>query len=77
MIHLDTSVLIDVFSGEKLLAPRLRQFLEGGERISFNVLVPFEWLRGRAFPNRSALRRRCFHLSTRFGSAEALRAAAI
>jgi len=46
MIHLDTSLLIDVFTGEKLLAPRLRQFLEGGQRISFNVLVLFEWLRG-------------------------------
>src|SRR6059036_1838406 len=46
MIHLDTSVFIDVFSGEKPLAPRLRELLDRGERISFSTLVLFEWRRG-------------------------------
>ena len=46
MIHLDTSVLIDAFSGEKSLAPRLRQLLDRGERISLSALALFEWRRG-------------------------------
>jgi predicted nucleic acid-binding protein len=46
MIHLDTSVLIDAFTGEKALAPRMRQIIESGERILFSTLVLFEWQRG-------------------------------
>src|SRR4051794_38185962 len=46
MIHLDTSVVIDAFSGKKPLAPRLRQLFERGERISLSALVLFEWRRG-------------------------------
>jgi len=46
MIHLDTSVLIDAFSGAKSLAPRLRQLLSEGERVSLSALVLFEWRRG-------------------------------
>lgn len=46
MIHLDTSVLIEVFDGKKALAPRLRQLLNAGERISYSSMVLFEWRRG-------------------------------
>jgi predicted nucleic acid-binding protein len=46
MIHLDTSVLIDVFGGSKRLAPQLRHLLDTGERINFSTLVLFEWRRG-------------------------------
>jgi predicted nucleic acid-binding protein len=46
MIHLDTSVLIDVFTGAKPLASRLRHLIEDGERISFSTLALFEWRRG-------------------------------
>jgi predicted nucleic acid-binding protein len=46
MIHLDTSVLIDALSGKKQLAPRLRQLLDGGERIFLSTLVLLEWRRG-------------------------------
>ena len=79
MIHLDTSVLIDVFSGEKLLASQLRQLLEGGERISFNALVLFEWLRGPRIPEQIGAQEALFPSvdAIPFGSAEALRAAAI
>src|SRR5262245_8838989 len=46
MIHLDTSILIDAFSGKKASAPRLRHLLDRGERIFFSTLVLFEWRRG-------------------------------
>jgi predicted nucleic acid-binding protein len=46
MIHLDTSVLIEVFDGKKALAPRLRQLLNAGERMSLSSMVLFEWRRG-------------------------------
>ena len=50
MIHLDTSVLIDVLSGNKPLAPRLRQLLDRGERILFTTIVLYEWRRGPRVP---------------------------
>ena len=79
MIHLDTSVLIDVFTGERLLAPRLRQLLEGGERIAFNPLVLFEWLRGPRIPEQIGAQEALVPSvdAVPFGSAEAFRAAAI
>lgn len=46
MIHLETSVLIDAFSGAKPLAPRLRQLIDSGERIFLTTIVLFEWRRG-------------------------------
>jgi predicted nucleic acid-binding protein len=46
MIHLDTSVLIDVFCGRRPLASRLRGLLASGERITFSTPVLFEWRRG-------------------------------
>jgi predicted nucleic acid-binding protein len=46
MIHLDTSVLIEVFGGQKALAPRFRQLLNAGERIALSTIVLFEWRRG-------------------------------
>ena len=45
MIHLDTSVLIEVFGGQKALA-RFRQLLNAGERIALSTIVLFEWRRG-------------------------------
>ena len=76
MIHLDTSVLIDLFSGEKPLAPRLRELLDGGERISLSTLVLFEWRRGPRMPEQIAAQEALFPSSEAisFGSAEALMA---
>src|SRR5881227_2460770 len=68
MIHLDTSVIIDVFSGEKPLAPRLRELLDGGERISFSMLVLFEWRRGRRMSEQIDVRRRYSHRAKPFPS---------
>jgi predicted nucleic acid-binding protein len=77
MIHLDTSVLIDVFGGEKSLAPRLRQLLDRGERISFSALVLFEWRRGPRIPEQIEAQEALFPSTEAvpFGASEALRAA--
>jgi predicted nucleic acid-binding protein len=77
MIHLDTSVLIDVFGGHKPLAPRLRQLLDRGERVSFSALVLFEWRRGPRIPEQIAAQEALFPSSevVPFGTAEAFRAA--
>jgi predicted nucleic acid-binding protein len=77
MIHLDTSVLIDVFSGEKPLAPRLRQLVDRGERISFSTLALFEWRRGPRMAEQIDAQEALFPSSEAipFGSAEALLAA--
>jgi predicted nucleic acid-binding protein len=50
MTHLDTSVLIEALSGQKPLAPRLRQLLDRGERIFLSTLVLYEWRRGPRIP---------------------------
>ena len=46
MILLDTSVLIDAFTGPRRSARRLRVAIESGERILLSTLVLYEWLRG-------------------------------
>jgi predicted nucleic acid-binding protein len=50
LIVLDTSVLIDSLTGPKRSAPRLRTFIEEGERILLPSLVLYEWLRGPRLP---------------------------
>lgn len=46
MILLDTSVLIDGFSGARRSAAALRRAIERGERMLLTTLVLYEWLRG-------------------------------
>jgi predicted nucleic acid-binding protein len=46
VIHLDTSVLIDAFTGPRRAGSSLRRAVEGGERILLSTLVLYEWLRG-------------------------------
>ena len=77
MTHLDTSVLINAFSGAKSLAPRLRQLLDSGERIFLSTLVLFEWRRGPRIPEQIDAQEALFPSSEAisFGSAEALLAA--
>jgi predicted nucleic acid-binding protein len=55
MIVLDTSVLIDSFTGHKQLAPLLRHVIEVGERLVFPAVVLYEWLRGPRIPEELAL----------------------
>jgi predicted nucleic acid-binding protein len=79
MIHLDTSALIDAFSGSKRLSPRLRQFLEDGERIFLSAPVLFEWRRGPRIPQEIEAQEALFPSSESipFGAAEAFAAARI
>jgi predicted nucleic acid-binding protein len=74
MIHLDTSVLIDAFTGKKALAPRMRQLIDSGERILFSTLVLFEWHRGPRQPEQLEAQEALFPSSTAipFGAPEAL-----
>lgn len=50
MILLDTSVLIDSFTGPRASAKHLRRAIEQGERIAIPALVLYEWLRGPRLP---------------------------
>ena len=79
MIHLDTSVLIDVFGGEKPLAPRLRQLLNGGERIFLSTIVLYEWRRGPRISEQIEAQEALFPSGEAipFGTVEALRAAEV
>ena len=58
----------NVFSGEKPVAPRLRELLNRGERISFGTLVLFAWRRGPRMRNKLMLRRRYSHPAKLFPS---------
>lgn len=46
LIHLDTSVLVDAFTGPRRALPALRRATADGEVIAFSTLVQYEWLRG-------------------------------
>ncbi len=79
MIFLDTSALVDAFSGSRRAASALREALESGERVRLPAIVLFEWLRG---PRRSAeltAQEALFPsaAAVAFGSVEAAKAAAL
>ncbi len=46
LIHIDTSVLIDAFTGPRRSLRALRRATEAGEVTTFCTLVLYEWLRG-------------------------------
>lgn len=77
MIVLDTSVVVDSFTGPRRSAPALRRALEQGERLAIPTLVLYEWRRGpRSLPelaDQEALLPREAALA--FGPAEATLAA--
>jgi predicted nucleic acid-binding protein len=54
VIHLDTSVLVDAFSGPRRSAPALRRAIERGERLTLSTLALYEWLRGPRQPEEIA-----------------------
>ena len=66
MILLDTSVLVDAFTGRYRSAPVVRAAIDRGDRLALPALVVYEWLRGprtatdlevveQLFPAREAL----------------------
>lgn len=73
MIVLDTSVLIDSFTGPRRLAAALRKQIERGERILLFSLVLYEWLRGPRLPQELAAQEALFPSDSAvpFGFAEA------
>jgi predicted nucleic acid-binding protein len=46
LIHLDTSLLVDAFTGARRSMPALMQATEAGEVVAFSAIVLYEWLRG-------------------------------
>lgn len=46
MIVVDTSALIDCFTGKRAAFPRLREFVHRGDRIALPAIVLYEWWRG-------------------------------
>jgi predicted nucleic acid-binding protein len=46
LIHLDTSVLVDAFTGPRRSLPALRERTARGDVISFCTIVFYEWMRG-------------------------------
>jgi predicted nucleic acid-binding protein len=77
LIHLDTSVLVDAFTGPRRSLPRLRGATANGDETAFSTLVLYEWLRGpRTRAEREAVDA-FFGIETvsLFGVAEAGRAA--
>jgi predicted nucleic acid-binding protein len=73
LIVLDTSVLIDSFTGPRRLAAALRKQIERGERILLFSLVLYEWLRGPRLPQELAAQEALFPSDSAvpFGFAEA------
>lgn len=54
MVVVDTSALIDSLVGPRRSAPRLRAFIEDGERLLLPALVLYEWWRGPRHPEELA-----------------------
>jgi len=46
LVHVDTSVLVDAFSGPRRSLPRLRAATAKGHIVTFSSIVLYEWLRG-------------------------------
>jgi predicted nucleic acid-binding protein len=55
VVQLDTSTLIDSFTGAKHLWPVLDSVLEAGERIWISSLVLYKWQRGPRMPEELAI----------------------
>ncbi len=77
LIHLDTSLLVDAFSGPRRSLVRLRAATAKGEVISFSTLVLYEWLRGPRIESEKRAVDAFFDLASLpvFGESEANRAA--
>jgi predicted nucleic acid-binding protein len=56
MIHLDTSVLVEAFSGRTSTAVGLHRAIEAGERVTVSAVALYEWLRGPRRPDELTLR---------------------
>jgi predicted nucleic acid-binding protein len=77
LVHLDTSVLIDAFTGGRRSLPRVRAATAQGDVISFSAIVLYEWLRGPRTTGEKQAVAAFFEVDTvpAFGRREAERAA--
>jgi predicted nucleic acid-binding protein len=46
LVHLDTSVLVDAFTGSRRSLAAVRTATARGDSLTFSTIVLFEWLRG-------------------------------
>jgi predicted nucleic acid-binding protein len=46
LVHLDTSVLVDAFTGGRRSLEDVRKATERGDSLTFSTIVLYEWLRG-------------------------------
>jgi len=77
VILLDTSVLVDAFTGARRSAPALRRAIERGERVAVATLVLYEWWRGPRRSEELAAQDALWpaESAVAFGAAEAAKAA--
>jgi predicted nucleic acid-binding protein len=73
LIVIDTSALIDSLTGPRRSGPRLRSFIEAGERLVVPALVLYEWRRGPRLEQEIAAQEALFPSSAAlpFSAAEA------
>lgn len=79
LIHLDTSVLVDAFTGPRRALAHLAAATSAGHVIAFCALVQYEWLRGPRTKGEDEAVRRFFgdDAIVGFGNREAQTAAAL
>lgn len=79
LIHLDTSVLVDGFTGPRRALAQIAGATSAGHVIALCALVEYEWLRGPRTPGEEEAVRRFFghDAAVAFGSREAQTAAAL
>ena len=81
LIHLDTSVLVDAFTGSRRALSHVAAATSAGHVIAFCALVQYEWLRGPRASGEDEAVRRFFGddaiVAFGFGSREAETAAAL
>lgn len=79
LVHLDTSLLVDAFTGERRRLPQVRTATASGHVLAFSTIVWYEWLRGPRTAVERAAVENLFDLETMpaFGRREAERAAAL
>jgi len=79
VIHVDTSVLVDAFTGPRRSLRHVEVATEAGDMLAFCSLVAYEWLRGPRSPVEEAAVRDFFGDETvvPFGAREAATAASL
>jgi predicted nucleic acid-binding protein len=75
LIHLDTSVLVDAFTGHRRSLAAIRTATARGDSIAFSTIVLYEWLRGPRTEAETSPVAALFDHPATFGSREAERAA--